>query len=333
MKICYIMGRHISFQRAGQAYMDILAAAGVTLVPEPNDADIVIIHDEPLALLDYFRAYPEIRKKYIIAYSVWEPSILNADRRRWLSMVSEVWTPSSFAAHIFSELAIPVTVIPHVVAPPRATAEDEALMRRRLGLADGTFIFYTIARWEPRKNLEAAVKAFEAAFPSKEACYVIKTNGPVPADLASRSGIVCINEHISDASLAALHGVGHCCVSAHCAEAWGLCLSEAMALGNLVVATGYSGNMEFMDSRSALLVDFNLEPIRETTTRLAFGFPATSAQAQWAYVDEAHLARTLRRAYDDWDSLAGMRAQAQDAVRPFAADLVARRMLQRLEEI
>jgi glycosyltransferase involved in cell wall biosynthesis len=43
--------------------------------------------------------------------------------------------------------------------------------------------------------------------------------------------------------------------SLHRSEGFGLTLAEAMWMGKPVVATGYSGNLEFMDERNSLLVD------------------------------------------------------------------------------
>jgi glycosyltransferase involved in cell wall biosynthesis len=65
-----------------------------------------------------------------------------------------------------------------------------------------------------------------------------------------------------------------------------------MAMGKPVIATGWSGNMEFMDADSAGLVDFTLVPVREGD------YPAGKGQ-RWA---DAHLpvaAAWMRRLADD----------------------------------
>ena len=46
-----------------------------------------------------------------------------------------------------------------------------------------------------------------------------------------------------------------CYVSLHRSEGLGLTMAEAMAAGTPVIATGYSGNLDFMLPGSALLVD------------------------------------------------------------------------------
>ena len=47
-------------------------------------------------------------------------------------------------------------------------------------------------------------------------------------------------------------------VSLHRSEGFGLDMAKAMGLGKPVIATGYSGNLEFMDEATAYLVDYDL---------------------------------------------------------------------------
>ena len=44
-------------------------------------------------------------------------------------------------------------------------------------------------------------------------------------------------------------------VSLHRSEGFGLSMAEAMLMGKPVVATNYSGNLDFMNSQNSLLVD------------------------------------------------------------------------------
>jgi hypothetical protein len=53
--------------------------------------------------------------------------------------------------------------------------------------------------------------------------------------------------------------------SMHRAEGFGLTIFEAMSLGTLTVATNYSGNLEFMNEKNSVLIDFNLVPIKAQT--------------------------------------------------------------------
>lgn len=333
MKVCFILSGYRSHRRTGLDYIAALAAAKATLVDEPDAADIVIIHDEPYALLGYDRVYPTLRQRRVVAYTVWEPSCLNADRRRWLGLADEIWTASTFCRDIHRPLGKPVTVIPHIVDPPHADDAADARLRARLGVAEGEFLFYTIARHEMRKNLDAGLRAYHAAFPDGAVRYVVRTPVPLPSALAGLPGVVNPSGPFSDDEIAALHRIGNCYVSPHCAEGWGLPLSDAMAHGRLVTATGYGGNMDFMDEGNALPVRYRLEPIRQPETRIRFGFDPASTEACWAYVDEDHLAAQLRTARRDWPALAPLRDAARAAMTRYDAATIGRRMLDRLHTI
>ena len=52
-----------------------------------------------------------------------------------------------------------------------------------------------------------------------------------------------------------------CYLSLHRSEGYGYGMAEAMALGVPVIATGYSGNLDFMSNDSALLVPYDKRPI------------------------------------------------------------------------
>src|SRR5205823_1547928 len=60
------------------------------------------------------------------------------------------------------------------------------------------------------------------------------------------------------------HSLMHACdayVSLHRAEGFGLTPAEAMSLGKPVIATRYSGNLDFMNDENSYLVSFELVPI------------------------------------------------------------------------
>ena len=62
----------------------------------------------------------------------------------------------------------------------------------------------------------------------------------------------------------ALMAACDCYVSLHRSEGFGLTMAEAMAIGKPVIATGYSGNVDFMNSGNSHLIEYamivSLEP-------------------------------------------------------------------------
>ena len=70
-------------------------------------------------------------------------------------------------------------------------------------------------------------------------------------------------------------------LSPHRAEGYGLHLAEGMALGKCVVATGWSGNLQFMNEHNSVLLPFKRVPVEDS-----FGVYDQVENAHWADVDE-----------------------------------------------
>jgi glycosyltransferase involved in cell wall biosynthesis len=108
--------------------------------------------------------------------------------------------------------------------------------------------------------------------------------------------------------------VSDCLVSLHRSEGLGLHCAEAMWLGKPVVATRYSGNLDFMDDGNSFLVDHTLVPVRH-------GEGVYPADAVWADPDLDQAADHLRRLATDPDlgRRVGARARAAMARQPSPA--------------
>ena len=63
------------------------------------------------------------------------------------------------------------------------------------------------------------------------------------------------------ASLNSLMSNIDCYISLHRSEGFGLPIAEAMSLGKPVIATGWSGNMEFMNNSNSFPVKYELTEI------------------------------------------------------------------------
>lgn len=332
MKIHYFTTEYQSHRRAGWDYIGALKAQGAQLVDGVAEADVVIIHDEPVTVPSYYARWPVLQQRYVIAYAVCETSVMAPDRLRALGHVNEIWTSSTYCRTAIAAAQRPVTVIPHIVSPIEADGATAVELRARLGLAEDSYIFYTIAQLEERKNIEAGIRAFTEVV-AASARYVVKSTLPLSDEMRSMPGVLNPMDYFSDDDIAALHRIGHCYVSPHCGEGWGLCMSDAMARGNLVIATGYSGNMDYMDAESALLARYSVDMIRLPESRERLGFDALSTAPQWAYVDEADLSDLMLRARWSWDELAPMRAQARRRMAEYTPARVGEMMMRRLREI
>ena len=77
--------------------------------------------------------------------------------------------------------------------------------------------------------------------------------------------------------------------SLHRSEGFGLPLAEAMCAGTPVMATGWSGNMEFMSAKNSFLVDYKLIGVKDAQAKYVSG------EEQWADPDIDHAAKILRQ--------------------------------------
>jgi len=331
-KVYYFLARYASHRQAGMAYRACLERSGVPLVASPAMAELPILHREPPSYAQHFRAYPFLQDRYVIAYAVWEAPYLPQRYRQGLAMVDEIWTCSSFCCDVFDETFSPVIKIPHIVQP--GSKPDESIdreLRTRLNWRPGQFCFYAIATGTQRKNLAAAVRAFGGLFDPDDAVLVIKSDRPLSPELTRTPGVITISDQWPDAWIAALHRLGGCLISSHCGEGWGLCISDAMAHGNLAIATGFGGNLEFMTEQNALLLPYEMCPI-PALFRSTVGIPP-DAHARWANVDERALRQTMRKAHDGWNGFAERRARAKADIRCYRPDAVAKLLENRLLEI
>jgi hypothetical protein len=83
-----------------------------------------------------------------------------------------------------------------------------------------------------------------------------------------------------------------------------------------VIATGYGGNLEFMDDRDALLV-------RHARSRVGAGAGPYPADAIWAEPDVAHAAALMRQVWGDREAAAAHGRRAAEALAARFAPKVA----------
>jgi hypothetical protein len=87
-------------------------------------------------------------------------------------------------------------------------------------------------------------------------------------------------------------------VSLHRAEGLGLGMLEAMVLGKPVIATAYSGNMDFMDGSSSMLIDYVMTPV---TPSPAYAPSVIGEHQMWAEPSIDMAAAGMRRLQEDPD--------------------------------
>jgi SAM-dependent methyltransferase len=113
----------------------------------------------------------------------------------------------------------------------------------------------------------------------------------VRAAAEGRRDIIVADGYVAHDRLTALTALCDCYVSLHRSEGFGLTIAEAMAFGKPAIATGYSGNLAFMDEDSSYLVPYSLTSL----DRAVGPYPAGTV---WADPDLDEAARLLREVFD-----------------------------------
>lgn len=288
IRVYWHLSTYISHRRAGEAYRRCLALAGFETVDTPEKANLVVLHDEPVFWPEIFKAMPILYEKRVVGYGVWEGRTLPAVYRPGLSLVQELWTASAFSAQAFEQGHDRVRVLPHVVEAAAPSAADLLWAQS----FERPYFFTIMDAVNPRKNLAALLRVFASVRGAVGDLHLVVKQYRRELPLSGLSGVISLGEQLSDGRMAALHRGALAYVSPHRGEAWGLGLSEAMSHGTCVLATGWSGNMEFMDGRNSVPLNFTLEPVGERMARM---LPHFQPDMLWAEVDEGHLEREMLR--------------------------------------
>jgi glycosyltransferase involved in cell wall biosynthesis len=204
-----------------------------------------------------------------IGYWAWELENFPPQWHDAFAHVDEVWVPSSFCQNAVAAVSpVPVLCIPHAIEIPERVTPDRA----RFGLRDDSVVFLSMADMmsvAERKNPLGAVQAFVEAFAPDDARaeMVVKVSNPQwdPAAFerlrtlaAAHPGVHLLADYLDRPALNTLLDSVDVYVSLHRSEGFGLGIAEAMARGKVALATGWSGNMDFMNAHNALTVDYRL---------------------------------------------------------------------------
>jgi glycosyltransferase involved in cell wall biosynthesis len=268
------------------------------------DAAVNIVHlNADTAFADYmFLRQFGVRRARVVGYWAWELAKFPEEYRTAFSFFDEIWASTRFAFSAFDIGNRPVSLMPMPVALPERMS---SLSRGHFRLPESRFLFlfnFDFGSFCARKNPEAAIAAFRAAFPSDpQVGLVIKTinaerfteqwNWLKEATEGDRRIIMRNGRYTRDEMLNLIR-LCDCYVSLHRSEGFGRGPAEAMLLGRPVVATNYSGNIDFMNAENSFPVDYRLVPVREGE------YPGARGQV-WAEPDIAHAAAQMERVYRD----------------------------------
>lgn len=225
------------------------------------------------------RQVPQVaqEQRFHAAIVWWETTRLHPDWAQALVQFDALIAYSEFLAGVLAN-SLPLT--------PVITGRQPLLMpdgirpdRAAFGLPADATVF--VSSFDPssdpaRKNPTGVIAAFRQAFPDSDTGVrlVFRLNNAHATDMARQTTRLLVNAAGGDGRIGfatgpmdyrqvlSLYASANVYISLHRAEGLGLGMLEAMRLGVPVIATGWSGNMTFMDHRCACLVRYRLAQVR-----------------------------------------------------------------------
>jgi glycosyltransferase involved in cell wall biosynthesis len=187
--------------------------------------------------------------------------------------------------------------------------------RAAWGIPEGAFAALVVmdaSSGFERKNPLGAAEAFRRAFPGSDpsqAILIVKMNDArthalysddvelFRREAAGDPRIVVIEESMTYREVLSLNASCDALLSLHRSEGLGLNLMEAMSLGTVVVATAWSGNMDFTTPENSMLVPFRQVPV--VSKHSAYAASLIGEGQTWADPDIGEAARAIRALADD----------------------------------
>ena len=226
-----------------------------------------------------------------------------------------IFVPCQWNVEVFKDsgVTIPIYCISPGVEPEKY--EDKLPTNKIATVQDGTFLFYSIFQWTPRKNPEALLRAYWSEFSGvNDVCLILKTylsntsqseqvklksiiaNIKSNINLKHYPRIIFIGGLLSNEEIADVHRTSNCLVLPTRAEGFGLPQMEAMAYGRTVISTNFSGNTDFQNKDNSYLLDYQLTPVQGMTW-----CPWYEGDMLWADPDVYQLKKYMREVYTNRD--------------------------------
>lgn len=260
------------------------------------------------------------RGRHRIGYWAYELPQAPAAWARIAEAFHEIWAPSQFVVDALRAAGVttPVKLMPHPVALGDSPGISD---RAAFKVPADAFVVLALGDLRSsasRKNLVGAIDSFVRAFPAEgEERLIVKVReeGAYPSFLAEarqrasgRDDISFLTGDLSASDMRGLIASSSLLLSPHRSEGFGLPLAEAFLAGVPALATGWSGNLDFMAAMPDLLIAWSPVPVKDK-----YGVYRGNRQV-WAEPDLEDAAAKLRRLAASTDLRLRLAAQGKAAV-------------------
>lgn len=273
--------------------------------------------DQVGALVSHFGIRPDDRMNHV-GFWAWELEDFPRIYRSSANLLDEIWTFSEFAkTSISKSVEISVSTVKVPVPIP---AKPTSVQRGDFGLSPRDFVVTTSFDFNSdigRKNPQGSIKAYMKAFPKSGTAklFVKSINGnKFTKDYAElkeiakgRNDIIFYDGYLNHYENHALLELSNIVLSMHRSEGYGLNLADAMARKTAVVATSYSGNLDFMDEQSSVLVPYSMTPVSH--------YAGLKVDSNWADPDLDFAANSVLKLSENPSALAKLGIEGYEKIR------------------
>lgn len=274
--------------------------------------------------------------QYLIGQMPWEFASWPPAQVPVLHLLHEAWCLSTFIQKALSVCPIPIRWMPR----PVAYEPQPALNRASFGLTEETYIFLFMwdgLSYSSRKNPEAVVGAFKEAFEPavRDVRLLLKTQHSFfdkcgdnwRAAVGNDDRIQIMEASLTQQQIWGLYAACDAYVALHRSEGFGLSLAEAMLAEKPVIASAYSGNLDFCTHETALCVPGTQVPVPPRAYPLAEG-------QKWFDADISKAAIFMRYCYENRHKAAVLARAGHDYIQKhYGLTVCAKHYAERLHQI
>ena len=253
--------------------------------------DIAIFCCNPDFWHDHIEKYKiKYLKKKKIGYLSWETNKFPDLWVKYCNLMDEVWVPSFCNKDVLERCGVDVLikVVPYPFIKRNLYERNSDTISHLLSISrwygndSGYFkystdwkVYYTIAEWSDRKNVEGTLTAFCTAFSStdkvklilkthhidyckKNVSYCINQLETFLKKFPNHPEILLITENVTTNDIVLIHSIGDCFFSLSRGEGFCLDAWDASNYKKNVIITGFGGHCEYLDEKSSSTIGFSL---------------------------------------------------------------------------
>lgn len=247
--------------------------------------------------------------RYRVGRTMFETDSLPEDWVHFCQAMDEIWVPSSFNRETFVAAGVDPHRV-HFVRPGFQTQKFRpGLIPLQIPHTRG-FNFLSVFEWAKRKGPDVLLRAYVSEFKADEdvalvikayakdrpaadlmpeLIWLVEREAGIPLEKAPP--IILLTGLIPNADIPRLYATADAFVLPTRGEGYGRPFAEALSSGCPVIATRWSGQLDFLDDRNSYLIDCKVVPVpADVDVELYAGH-------RWAEPDVDHLRCLMRHVF------------------------------------